>query len=430
MQSLWTCFPFFGTLLSISVLPLVFARFWEKHQNLIFILLSAITVIWIFGSGPFDAGLKTIAHHLYHEYTPFILSITALYLVTTSLQIKIKAVPSTKILTLYLACGAFFASFIGTTGASILLINPLIDLIQQRQSKTHIIIFFIFLVSNCGGVLTPLGDPPLSMGYLNGVPFLWPIQHLWKAYLVTNGLLLCIFMLWDFYLIRQEPKYPHLAHRHFSISQKKQLPWLALTIVMVFLLSELNDVNNKFPLVPGWVIYFCNFLGLLGIIFFNLKTRKFPVHWYPIIEVAKIFLVIFITLIPVISLLSSQHPLVLILKDFVAPHGIPHVGRYFWLTGIFSAFLDNAPTYLLFAHMAAASMQDLLHKLPHILKAISLGSVFMGALTYIGNAPNLMVRAIALDQKIPMPSFLGYMGYSLCILPPVFFITRFFCFCC
>ena len=379
--------------------------------------------MWIFCSGTIDAGVQKITHHLYYEYTPFILSITALYLVTTSLKITIKATPNTKILTLYLACGAFLASFIGTTGASILLINPLIDLIKQRQSKTHIIIFFIFLVSNCGGVLTPLGDPPLSMGYLNGVPFLWPARHLWKAYFVTNGLLLCIFALWDYSLIRQEPKHPHLAHRHFSIAQKYQIPWLILTIFMVFLLSELNDINNKFSLIPGWIIYFLNSVGLLGIIFWNLKKRKFPVHWSPVIEVAKIFLVIFITLIPVISFLSSPHPLVIMLKHFVAPQDIPNTTRYFWLTGLFSAFLDNAPTYLLFVHMAAASMQDLLQKLPHILKAISLGSVFMGALTYIGNAPNLMVRSIALDQKIPMPTFLGYMGYALCILPPVFFIS-------
>lgn len=384
-------------------------------------------MIWIFCSGTIDAGLQTIAHHLYHEYTPFILSITALYLVTTSLQIMIKATPNTKTLTLYLACGAFLSSFIGTTGASILLINPLIDLIQQRQFKTHVMIFFIFLVSNCGGVLTPLGDPPLSMGYLNGVPFLWPVWHLWQAYLVTNGLLLCIFALWDYYLIRQEPKHPHLAHRHFSIDQKRQIPWLVLTIFMVFLLSELNDLNKKLALIPGWIVYFCNFIGLLGIIFWNLKTRKSPVHWAPVIEVAKIFFVIFITLIPVISLLSAnEHPLVLMLKDFVAPQGIPNSTRYFWLTGLFSAFLDNAPTYLLFVHMAATTMQDLLQNLPHILKAISLGSVFMGALTYIGNAPNLMIRSIALDKKIPMPTFLGYMGYALCILPPVFFVASWF----
>lgn len=420
---MWTCLPFFGTLLSISVLPLVSARFWEKHQNLIFIFLSTATIIWIFSSGTIDAGFKTITHHLYREYTPFILSIAALYLVTTSLKIKLKATPNTKVLTVYLACGAFLASFIGTTGASILLITPLIDLIQQRQFKTHIIIFFIFLVSNCGGVLTPLGDPPLSMGYLNGVPFLWPAIHLWKPYLITNGLLLCVFALWDQYLIRQEPKLPHLAHRHFSISQKRQIPWLVLTVVMVFLLSEMNDINNKLSLIPGWIVYFFNFIGLLTIIFWNLKTRKFPVHWYPLIEVAKVFLVIFITLIPVISLLSSPHPFVFILKNFLEPHGVLNDMRYFWLTGLFSAFLDNAPTYLLFVHMAAASMQDLLQKSPHILKAISLGSVFMGALTYIGNAPNLMVRSIALDQKIPMPSFLGYMGYALCILPPVFFLT-------
>lgn len=380
-------------------------------------------MVWIFCSGTIDAGFKTIGHHLYHEYTPFILSITALYLVTTSLKITIKATPNTKTLTLYLACGAFLASFMGTTGASILLINPLIDLIKQRQFKTHIIIFFIFLVSNCGGVLTPLGDPPLSMGYLNGVPFLWPARYLWKSYLVTNGLLLCIFALWDCHLIRQEPKQPHLAHRHFSIDQKRQIPWLILTIFMVFSLSELNDINNKLSLIPKWTVYFCDFVGLLGIIFWNLKTRKFPVHWYPVVEVAKIFLVIFITLIPVISLLSSPHALVLTLKDFLAPQGVSNAGRYFWLTGLFSAFLDNAPTYLLFVHMAAASMQDLLHKLPHILKAISLGSIFMGALTYIGNAPNLMVRSIALDRKIPMPSFLGYMGYALCILPPVFLMA-------
>lgn len=423
MQSLWTCLPFLGTLLSISLLPLVSAHFWEKYQNWIFIFLSTATIIWIFSSGTIDAGFKIITHHLYREYIPFILSIAALYLVTTSLKIKLKATPNTKILTLFLACGAFLASFIGTTGASILLINPLIDLIQQRQFKTHIIIFFIFLVSNCGGVLTPLGDPPLAMGYLNGVPFLWPAMHLWKAYLVTNGLLLCIFALWDNYLIRQEPKFPHLAHRHFSISQKRQIPWLILTIVMVFLLSEMNDINNKLSLIPGWIVYFCNFAGLLGIIFWNLKTRKSAVHWYPLIEVAKVFLVIFITLIPVISFLSSQHPLVLTLKDFVAPQSIPSAARYFWLTGLFSAFLDNAPTYLLFVHMAAVSMQDLLQKLPHILKAISLGSVFMGALTYIGNAPNLMVRSIALDQKIPMPSFLGYIGYALCVLLPVFWIA-------
>ena len=365
-----------------------------------------------------------MGHHLFREYVPFILSIAALYLVTTSLKITVTALPNTLVLTAYLACGAFLASFIGTTGASILLIGPLIDLIRQRRFKKHVIIFFIFLVANCGGILTPLGDPPLSMGYLNGVPFLWPACHLWKGYLITNGLLLCIFGAWDYFLVHQEPTPLQLIRRRVSITQKRQIPWLILTIFMVFLLSEINDLNSKFKLIPEWTVYFSNFVGLLGIIFWNLKTRRFSAHWDPIIEVAKVFLVIFITLIPVTQLLSAnEHPMVMMIKDFVAPQGIPSADRYFWMTGLFSAFLDNAPTYLLFAHMTGMTMKDLLENLPHILKAISLGSVFMGALTYIGNAPNLMIRAIALDQKIPMPSFLGYMGYSLCILPPVLFIS-------
>lgn len=399
-------------------------RFWTTYQNVIFVFFASITIGWIFGAHSIDVGTETIAHHLFHEYLPFILSITALYLVTTSVKVRIKATPNTKVVALYLFCGALLTNIIGTTGASILLINPLIDLIQQRRFKVHIIIFFIFLVSNCGGALTPLGDPPLTMGYLNGVPFFWPMHHLWKTYLITIALLLGIFSVWDQRLIRQEPKRLQWEDRHFSISNTHHIPWLILTIVMVFLLSEMNDINTKFGLVPEWGVYFFNFNGLLGIILWNLKTRKHPVHWAPVVEVAKTFLVIFITLIPVITLLSTnEHPFVVMIKDFVAPKGVPHTGAYFWSTGLFSAFLDNAPTYLLFVHMAAGSMQDLLHKWPHILKAISLGSVFMGALTYIGNSPNLMVRAIALDRKIPMPSFLGYMFYALCVLPPVFLVT-------
>jgi len=427
MQSLWTCAPFFGTLLSISVIPLLSANFWLRYQNYFFTFLGSITLFWIFFSRSVADSFRVIGHHLYREYLPFILSITALYLVSTSLKITVKAKNSTFNLTLYLAFGAFLASFIGTTGASILLINPLIDLIHSRQFKKHIIIFFIFLVSNCGGVLTPLGDPPLSMGYLNGVPFLWPMNHLLKEYLITNGILLFIFVIWDRFLISKELKQSAPVYQFVSISQKQEIPWLILTIFMVFLLSEVNDINNKFKLVSEWIVYFPNFIGLLGIIFLNLKNRKFSVHWDPIIEVAKLFLVIFITLIPVVSLLSAnEHPVVIMIKDFVMPQGMASYQRYFWATGLFSAFLDNTPTYLLFTHMAASTIQDLFVKSPHILQAISLGSVFMGALTYIGNAPNLMVRAIALDRKISMPTFLGYMGYSFGILIPVFFITN----CC
>lgn len=429
--------PFIGILLSISLGPILFSEIWHKNYFRFVIFWSLISLTFLIGK----FGSAEVAHewmHMFlHEYVPFILIIAALYTITGGIHIVIKTRAKAHTNSLFLVFGSFLASFIGTTGAAMLLIRPFLEMNRHRKHKVHLVIFFIFLVANIGGSLTPLGDPPLFLGYLQGVPFWWPMQHLFLPMLKLLLLLISVFWVLDYYLLSKEtpqPKARQEGEQRFNMRGRRNLPILAGVVVAVWLLGSWKDAPplGFFDLTWAEVI---RDLLLLALAVLSWKiTPKNVRHynqysWEPFKEVAKVFIGIFTTIIPVIQMLHQGRagPFAPLL-ELANPGGQPDNTLYFWLTGWLSAFLDNAPTYLVFFHMAGGDAQVLATTLAPTLMAISAGAVFMGAMTYIGNAPNFMVKAIAEKQYVKkMPSFFGYLLWSCAILLPAFVIfCRFF----
>lgn len=412
--------PFIGLILSIALLPLVTPKFW--HQNfgkvaLGWTLMGAWSIAHFLS---IETAVRSISHSVVEEYIPFICIVLALYTISGGLRVHIHANPSPLLNTGILLFGALFSNLVGTAGASMILIRPFLKLNQHRQHRTHQVIFFIFAVSNIGGVLTPLGDPPLFMGFLKGVDFFWTAKVLWQPFLVTLGLLLGAFYIIDSRLCETEFKVAQPTNAGVSIDGKMHFLLLMGVIAMV-LQSGLWKMDEYYPILgievaaenlirDGGMIL----LAILSLLFTPMKVRRgHEFHWDPFLEVAKLFVAIFITLIPVIQGVKMWGDSA---KDIMTPD------LYFWLTGAFSAFLDNAPTYLIFFNMAGGDAAELMTTKRYILEAISLGSVYMGAMTYIGNAPNFMVASIARNYQVHMPSFFGYMAWSVCILLPIFAI--------
>jgi len=364
--------------------------------------------------------------------------LTALYTVSGGIFIRGNLHGSPALNTAILAIGAFLASFMGTTGASMLMIRPLIRANDNRKHVAHVVVFFIFIVSNAGGSLTPLGDPPLFLGFLKGVDFFWTLQHLLPQSLFLMGSLLVIFFILDswFYHKREEVQVfdPTPDSRQIGFDGKVNFVLLAGVVALV-LMSGIWKSDVVFNVagtevgLPGLV----RDAGLLLIIFISLKLTPTQVHadnqfgWGPMQEVAKLFAGIFLTIIPVIAMLKAgvNGPFGAVVTAVTNPDGSPNVMMYFWITGLLSSFLDNAPTYLVFFNTAGGDAQVLMTTLAPTLAAISAGAVFMGANSYIGNAPNLMVKAIAEDRGIKMPSFFGYMVWSICVLIPLFIVMTF-----
>jgi Na+/H+ antiporter NhaD/arsenite permease-like protein len=388
----------------------------------------------------FGANLagENLAHALFAEYIPFIVLLTALYTVSGGIFIRGNLHGSPGLNTAILAIGAFLASFMGTTGASMLMIRPLIRANDNRKHVAHVVVFFIFIVSNAGGSLTPLGDPPLFLGFLKGVDFFWTLQHLFPQSLFLIGSLLVIFFVLDswYYHKREEVQVidPTPDSRQIGFDGKVNFVLLAGVVALV-LMSGLWKSDVAFDVagtevgLPGLV----RDAGLLLIILISLKLTPSQVHadnqfgWGPMQEVAKLFAGIFLTIIPVIAMLKAgvNGPFGAVVSAVTNPDGSPNVMMYFWITGLLSSFLDNAPTYLVFFNTAGGDAQILMTTLAPTLAAISAGAVFMGANSYIGNAPNLMVKAIAEDRGIKMPSFFGYMVWSMCVLIPLFIVMTF-----
>lgn len=395
--------PFIAMLLVIAILPLIIPRWWEKNINKLYISLVLgipIGIYYIYNSPP--SLIYTI-----EEYLSFIILLTCLYIVSGGILLMGDIQSTPAINTLFLAIGSVLASFIGTTGASMLLIRPLLRINLERKYVTHTAIFFIFLVSNIGGCLTPLGDPPLYMGYLEGVPFNWTFK-LFPDWLFMVSLCLLLYFIMDKYYWKREPeiaiKRERLIRRPLMLFGTKNffiLAGIILTVVFV-------------PFFP----YREMLMITLTIIAYKITPpayrRRNDFTYHPIIEVAVLFFGIFLTMIPALDILRARG------SEF----GITKPWQFFWLTGILSSFLDNTPTYLTFLSLAQG-----LHLKPEIvgvpeklLIAISLGAVFMGANSYIGNGPNFMVKAIAEERGIKMPSFFSYMLYSILILIPLFIL--------
>jgi Na+/H+ antiporter NhaD/arsenite permease-like protein len=430
--------PFAGILLSIAVMPLLAPTFWHHHfgkvaaaWSLAFLLPFALA----FGPG---TALVNFVHALLAEYIPFIILLTALFTVAGGIHIRGNLHGSPGLNTAILAIGAVLASFMGTTGASMLMIRPLIRANDNRRHKAHVVVFFIFIVSNAGGSLTPLGDPPLFLGFLKGVDFFWTLSHIFPETLFLVGVLLALFYAMDswYYHRREEilPVDPTPDSKRIGFEGASNF-WLLGAIVGLVLLSGFWKSGVVFDILgtevglPGLV----RDVGLLIVTLVSLKITPLDAHvnnqfsWAPMQEVAKLFAGIFLTIIPVIAMLKAgvNGPFGAVVAAVTRPDGSPDPAMYFWAAGVLSSFLDNAPTYLVFFNTAGGDPAILMTTLAPTLAAISAGAVFMGANTYIGNAPNLMVKAIAEDRGVKMPSFFGYMLWSGAILLPLFVVMTF-----
>ncbi|MES2533610.1 MAG: sodium:proton antiporter [Pseudomonadota bacterium] len=436
LSPLWGV-PFAGLLLSIALMPLLATSFWHHHYG-------KVTAAWALAFLlPFAAihGLPLagtqLVHALLEEYIPFILLLTALFTVAGGIHIRGNLHGAPGLNTAILAIGAVLASFMGTTGASMLLIRPLIRANDNRVHKAHVVVFFIFIVSNAGGSLTPLGDPPLFLGFLKGVDFFWTAKNILPDTLFVVGILLALFYAIDRWYYRREgvlPVDPTPDTSRIGFDGAVNF-WLLAAVVCFVLLSGFWKSPVSFSVagtevgLPGLV----RDIGLIAITLLSLKITAAKVHaanqfeWGPMAEVAKLFAGIFLTIIPVIAMLKAgaNGPFGAVVSAVTRADGQPDPAMYFWATGALSSFLDNAPTYLVFFNTAGGDPATLMTTYASTLAAISAGAVFMGANTYIGNAPNLMVKAIAESRGIRMPSFFGYMAWSGAILVPLFIATTF-----
>jgi Na+/H+ antiporter NhaD/arsenite permease-like protein len=437
LSMLWGV-PFAGILLSIALVPLLAPIFWHHHFGKVAVAWGlAFLVPFAVVFGPAVAGASFV-HALLAEYIPFVVLLTALFAVSGGIYIRGNLHGSPGLNTAILAIGAVLASFMGTTGASMLLIRPLIRANDNRTHVAHVVVFFIFIVSNAGGSLTPLGDPPLFLGFLKGVDFFWTVAHIFQETLFLVGVLLVLFYALDrWYFHRNKevtPQDPTPDTRAIGFDGKVNFALLGAVVALVLLSgfwksSVVFNIAGTEVGLPGIV----RDVGLVIVTLASLWLTPPKVHadnqfgWGPMQEVAKLFAGIFLTIIPVIAMLKAgaNGPFGAIVAAVTRPDGSPDPAMYFWATGVLSAFLDNAPTYLVFFNTAGGDPAVLMTTLAPTLAAISAGAVFMGASTYIGNAPNLMVKAIAEDRGVKMPSFFGYMLWSFGILVPLFVAMTF-----
>ncbi len=435
MSLLWVI-PFAGLLLCIATGPLLFHHVWEHHYGKISAFWAAMVIIPLYLSFDASAATKGIAFAMLLEYVPFIILLFALYTVAGGIFVRgnIHGSPLTN--TAILAIGTILASFVGTTGASMVLIRPIIRANDNRAHNVHVVVFFIFLVSNVGGALTPLGDPPLFVGFLKGISFFWTTTNLFTETVLVAGILLALFYVYDSYLYKKEgviapDRTPDSKVRIMGL---ESLVFVAVIIGAVLLRAEWKPgISFKVLGVDLALQDIASNLIMLAAAFASLKFARKEYreangfNWGPILEVAKLFAGIFVCIVPVLAILAAGKggaaaPLVALVTN---PDGSPNNVMYFWLTGALSSFLDNAPTYLVFFELAGGNPQELMGKLAITLAAISTGAVYMGANTYIGNAPNFMVYAIAKDMGVKMPSFFGYMLWSGAILIPIFVLVTF-----
>lgn len=438
LSALWAA-PFAGVLLSIALFPLVAPIFWHHHFGKIasaWALAFLVPFAHSFGVG---AAAATLVHALVAEYLPFIVLLTALYTIAGGICVRGNLHGSPNTNTAILALGTLLASVMGTTGAAMLLIRPLLRANDNRKHVVHIVVFFIFLVANAGGSLSPLGDPPLFLGFLNGVSFFWTTQHLALPMLFICALLLALFYAldWYFYHCGEEERAPLLdptpdSHGLLAIEGKVNFALLALVIALV-LMSGMWKPGIEFD-VLGTPVALQNAVRDAALIVLALVSLAATprsarsgnaFNWGPIEEVAKLFAGIFVTIAPVIMMLraGSHGAFASALTLVTDAHGKPIDAMYFWATGILSSFLDNAPTYLVFFNLVGGDAGTLMTAGATTLAAISAGAVFMGANSYIGNAPNFMVKAIAESRGVRMPSFFAYLGWAAVVLIPVFLLT-------
>lgn len=436
--SAWWGVPFAGMLLSIALLPLLAPALWQRHAGRIALGWSlAFLLPFAAVFGPPEAG-HAVAHTLLAEYLPFIILLTALFTTAGGVYVRGNLRGSPALNTGLMAIGAVLASFMGTTGASMLLIRPLIRANDNRPAAAHVIVFFIFIVANAAGSLTPLGDPPLFLGFLQGVSFFWTVGQLLPETLFLVGTLLALFYAIDAWHFRREgvlpaDPTPKDAPPIGIDGAINLLPLLAI-IALVLVSGTWNPgVSVTLFGVELTLQQLVRDVGLIAVTLVSLAITPKGVRaanefsWGPMKEVAELFIGIFITMIPMLAMLKAGEAgaFAAVARAVTGADGQPLPWAYFWFSGLLSSFLDNAPTYLVFFNLAGGDAQLLMTRLAATLAAVSAGSVFMGANTYIGNAPNFMVKAIAESRGIKMPSFFGYMAWSGAILIPLFVLITF-----
>lgn len=431
VHSAWSMIPFGLMLLMIAIGPLVAEHWWEKNANklIVSLLLGIPTAVCLIMGGM----VHELEHQLFNDYVPFIILLLALFVITGGIHISgdIKAKPWVN--TTFLGLGWLLASIMGTTGAAMLLIRPLLTTNQQREHKVHTVLFFIALCANCGGLLTPLGDPPLFMLFLRGAEFTW-FMSMWPQWLFTGGMLMLIYFALDTYYYKKE----HWVA--LSADAREQVPMrLGGSINFLYLVGVVLSVafinSGSIPAMgeenaPLWLKYLREIV-LLSLTFLSLYTTKKKVRfelnkfsWSPIIEVAVLFLGIFTTMTPALAYLNAN----------AASLGLTDTWQFYYSTGLLSSFLDNTPTAVAFHSVATGLTADqiaafggnMMAGIPEILlTAICIGAVFFGAMTYIGNGPNFMVKAIAEESGVKMPSFFGYMyKFSLIVLLPIYILVQ------
>jgi Na+/H+ antiporter NhaD/arsenite permease-like protein len=417
---LWSVAPFILMLLSIAVVPLAFGSWWEKNTNklLLSIALSlpVLPVLLPNRLGLLEESLV--------DYVSFMVLLTALFVITGGIYIKGEFAGTPLVNTVFLAVGAIAANLIGTTGASMLLIRPFLRANHRRQHRTHLCVFFIFVVSNIGGLLTPLGDPPLFLGFLRGVPFQWTLSLLpiWVTALVS---VLVVFNLYDQYVfVREDVETPGALAEDVQPKRRLHIDGgLNFLFLLGVMLAAILSGSLGWPRGVQEALMIA--MAVLSWLTTHASVHKANhFHLHPIVEVAAVFLGIFVTMIPALEILTTH----------ATQLGLRFPWQYFWASGLLSSFLDNAPTYLTFTAMASGLIGSGTGNLAGLLqsdlgtallRAVSVGSVFMGANTYIGNGPNFMVKSIAESNGVKMPSFGGYMIYSLAVLFPVFVLITF-----
>lgn len=419
--------PFAGLILSIALLPLLAAPFWHHHYGKLAALWAAAFLVPFALAFGIDAAVREVLHALATDYLPFIVVLFALYTVAGGVGVRGGLNGSPFDNTALLAAGTALASLMGTTGAAMLLIRPLLAANAGRRHRVHVVVFFILLVGNVGGALSPLGDPPLFIGFLKGIDFFWPTRHLFAPTLLMAAALLGLFYAVDARLSRGEARPAPIAP--LRVEGKRNLPLLA-GIVGAVLLSGVWDSGVGVDLL-GTPLALENLardallvaLALASLAITPRAVRKANAfRWAPMLEVAKLFIAIFLTIIPIIAMLQAGPegalaPVIAMIRDHAT--GAPNNAMLFWLTGMLSALLDNAPTYLVFFNLASGDPAALMGPLASTLLAISAGAVYFGALTYVGNAPNFMIKAIAEDRDVAMPSFFAYFGITALILLPL-----------
>lgn len=435
LSLLWII-PFLGILLSIALFPLLAPHFWHHHYGKVSLFWWAV----FFGAFSVKFGIGTGTYYLLEvymlEFIPFITLLLALFTVAGGIQLKGDLAGTPKVNTIMILIGGILASFMGTTGAAMVMIRPILKANEWRKNRAHIVVFVIFVVANVGGGLTPLGDPPLFLGFLKGVDFFWTMKHMFPLVSFIIAILLVIFFIMDTYYYRKEENKPVKKADGEKLKLVGVPNMLLIPCIVGAVIISSIDMGTAFTLhyvgVPVSSIIQVGLLLLITVI--SLKVSDDSIRegndfsWEPIKEVAKLFATIFMTMVTPIAMLraGADGPMGMVVRGVVDSSGNFINSHFFWAAGILSSFLDNAPTYLVFFNTAGGNPVDLMGVHAGTLLAISAGAVFMGANTYIGNAPNFMTKSIAEESGVAMPSFFGYMfKYSIPILIPVFILVTY-----